>query len=82
MLRVCHLFTNFARKKTDVIMNNIINTYKHHLGMAAIYAGVFLLIVAFICGWTTHNWLLFLCLALIIGGLALHVVMVKKKSKY
>ena len=43
---------------------------------------MFLLIVAFICGWTTHNWLLFLCLALIIGGLALHVVMVKKKSKY
>ena len=82
MLRVCHLFTNFARKKTDVIMNNIINIYKHHLGMAAIYAGVFLLIVAFICGWTTHNWLLFVCLLLIIGGAFCHVMLLKHRSKY
>ena len=63
-------------------MPRLQNTIKPHLGLAALCLGVVLLCLAYLFGWTTHNWLLFVCLLLIIGGAVCHVMLLKHRSKY
>lgn len=52
------------------------------MGLAAMLLGLLLLTLGFLLSWTTHNWFTLLCLALIIGGIALHVFLLKRQSPY
>jgi len=51
-------------------------------GLLMVYAGVLLLIAACFLGWTDSNALLVSCLLLIGAGIALHVLMLKRASRY
>ena len=51
-------------------------------GIALVVAGALLLIVAFVAGWTSSNWVLLGGLLLIIVGIILHIRTIKKTEKY
>ena len=63
-------------------MPRLQNVIMPHLGLGVLCLGVGLLCLAYPLGWTTHNWLLLICLLLIIGGAICHVLQLKHKSKY
>ena len=50
--------------------------------MTLIYFGVSVLLLCFVCGWTKYNIVIFPILFLIIIGLILHVLIIKRESKY
>ena len=56
--------------------------YKDFIGLGALCVGVLLLVISFLFGWTTHNWVLGICLLLIIGGVIGYVISMKQQSKY
>ena len=64
------------------MMKNFLLPYMKYAGIAAIMLGVLLLVLGFFFGWTTHNWFLIPCLLFVIAGAIIHVVVMKKESKY
>ena len=51
-------------------------------GLGSVYAGVLLLVVAFLMGWTRSNAVLFSALFLVVAGIVGFVVATKKESRY
>lgn len=47
-----------------------------------LYGGVLLLAIGWALDWLNHNWYLFLCLALVLAGVVLHVWRLKRESRY
>ena len=52
------------------------------IGLGSVYAGVLLLVVAFLAGWTRSNAVLFSALFLVVAGIVGYVVASKKESRY
>jgi hypothetical protein len=46
---------------------------RHSLGLPLVYVGVALMAVTYLSGLSNHNWLMLLCLLMIIGGVAGYV---------
>jgi len=63
-------------------MRHDIKKYKRNIGLTMIYFGVSVLLLCFVCGWTKYNIVIFPILFLIIIGLILHVLIIKRESKY
>lgn len=51
-------------------------------GLIMVYAGVLLLVAAYLLGLTGSNALLMACLLLIGAGIAVHVLIMKRESRY
>ena len=60
----------------------ITNSLKQLIGVALVSAGALLLIVSFLTGLTSSNFVLLGCLLLIIIGIILHVKLAKSGEKY
>ena len=58
------------------------NSLKSLIGVALVSAGALLLIVAYLAGLTSSNWVLLLGLIMIICGIILHVKQAKRGMKY
>ena len=56
--------------------------WKKHVGMALVLAGVILLIVSFVAGWTHINGLMLTAWLCVVLGVVVHVWNQKKQSKY
>lgn len=56
--------------------------YMKFIGLGSVYAGVLLLVVAFLAGWTRSNAVLFSALFLVVAGIVGYVVASKKESRY
>lgn len=63
-------------------MRQLFDKYKSLLGMLLLCLGVVLFTVAFLLGLTHYNVVTLSCLLLIIAGVVLHVVILKRQSKY
>ena len=50
--------------------------------MALVVAGALLLIIAYVAGWTSSNWVLLTGLIIIILGIIMHVRQAKRGQKY
>ncbi|WP_455537436.1 hypothetical protein [Prevotella koreensis] len=61
-------------------MKNLIRIIKPYAGLVAIYTGALLLLLSFIFGWTSSNALLFILLFLVIGGVIVHVAIIKSSD--
>jgi len=70
-------FCTFANK-TDEIMKK----YKDLLGIALVIIGVLVLVISFLTGLDNYNIILFSGLILIIGGIIMHIMTMKRESKY
>ena len=55
---------------------------KPYLGVALVIAGALFLIVAYLVGWTSSNWVLLSALIIIILGVVLYVRQQKRCEKY
>lgn len=78
MLILRLFFCIFALIMKNQVLHWIHQTMKkhpmaRHTGLAAICLGVIIIGIGFPLGWTHHNWILFLSLFLIIGGVTGHV---------
>lgn len=51
-------------------------------GLALVYVGALLLIASYAFGLTNANGLLVFCLLLIVAGIVLHVLTLKRESRY
>ena len=58
------------------------NSLKQLIGVALVMAGALFLIVAYLLGWTSSNWVLLSALLMIIIGIILHVKLTKSGEKY
>jgi len=58
------------------------NSLKQLIGVALVMAGALFLIVAYLVGWTSSNWVLLLGLFTIVIGVILHVKLAKSGEKY
>jgi hypothetical protein len=56
--------------------------WKQRIGVALVIAGALFLIVAFLAGWTSSNFVLLLGLIITLIGLFLHVKYAKSGEKY
>ena len=63
-------------------MRQLFDKYKSLLGMLLLCLGVVLFAIAFLLGLTHYNAVTLSCLLLIIAGVVLHVVILKRQSKY
>ena len=63
-------------------MKQLFNNYKHLLGMLLIVLGVAMTTAAYLLGWTVYNWITLPCLITIIAGVVIHVISLKRQSKY
>ncbi|MBR4925661.1 MAG: hypothetical protein IKZ61_07915 [Prevotella sp.] len=63
-------------------MRKLLSIILPHIGMASVYLGTLLLVVSFLLGWTSSNFVLFLSLFLIIAGVIAHVVILKQNHQY
>jgi uncharacterized membrane protein HdeD (DUF308 family) len=70
-------FCTFANK-TDEIMKK----YKDLLGIALVIIGVLVLVISFLTGLDNYNIILFSGLILIVGGIIMHIMTMKRESKY
>ncbi|WP_455094710.1 hypothetical protein [Prevotella koreensis] len=61
-------------------MKNLIRIIKPYAGLVAIYTGALLLLLSFFFGWTSSNALLFILLFLVIGGVIVHVAIIKSSD--
>lgn len=66
------------------VKNNIhfINPIMKNIGIGMLCGGVLLLVIGFLIGWTHYNTYTLLSLLLVIAGVVIHVVHVKRQSKY
>lgn len=71
---MAHRMRTTALKK---IMNKALR-----LGFPLVCIGVIALVISFFAGWTDNNGLLFACAFVIIVGAIMHVVGMKRESKY
>jgi len=55
---------------------------KRLLGVALVLAGALFLIVCFLAGWTSSNWVLLTGLIIILLGIMMHVKLGKSGEKY
>lgn len=55
---------------------------RKYLDLPAVYAGVLILIISYVTGWSNHNWILLLGLICIIVGICFYIYNSKKQSKY
>lgn len=53
-----------------------------NIGIGMLCGGVLLLVIGFLIGWTHYNTYTLLSLLLVIAGVVIHVVHVKRQSKY
>ena len=58
------------------------NSLKQLIGVALVMAGALFLIVAYLLGWTSSNWVLLSALLMIIIGIILHVKLTNSGEKY
>ena len=58
------------------------NGLRQLTGVALVSAGALLLIVAYLLGWTSSNWVLIAGLLIIIIGIIIHVKLAKSGEKY
>jgi uncharacterized membrane protein HdeD (DUF308 family) len=56
--------------------------YKDLLGIALVIIGVLVLVISFLTGLDNYNIILFSGLILIIGGIIMHIMTMKRESKY
>ena len=70
-------FCTFANK-TEKIKKK----YKDLLGIALVIIGVLVLVISFLTGLDNYNIILFSGLILIIGGIIMHIMTMKRESKY
>ena len=63
-------------------MRQIVKKYKNSLGLSMVYAGVLIMVVSFLLGWTNYNAVLAIEIILIIAGVITHYYILKKASKY
>ena len=54
----------------------------NYRGVALVVAGALLLIIAYVAGWTSSNWVLLTGLIIIILGIIMHVRQAKRDQKY
>ena len=54
----------------------------NYRGVALVVAGALLLIIAYVAGWTSSNWVLLTGLIIIILGIIMHVRQAKRGQKY
>ena len=60
----------------------VMREMKTYAGLALVVAGAVLLVLAYLAGWTSSNWVLLAGLLLIAVGNILHVRLLKKTGKY
>jgi len=60
----------------------VMRKMKTYAGLALVVAGAVLLVLAYLAGWTSSNWVLLAGLLLIAVGNILHVRLLKKAGKY
>lgn len=58
------------------------NSLKTYLGLLLVVLGVLTFIVSYACGLTDVNAVQFAGLFLVVGGIIVHVVVLKSRSKY
>jgi hypothetical protein len=58
------------------------NTIRPLIGVALVIAGALFLIVAYLIGWTSNNWVLLSALLIIVIGVILYVKLTKSDGKY
>jgi len=56
--------------------------YKNYYGLGTICAGVILLSLSFLLGWTSYNIVLIPEILLVLGGVAWHYNILKETGKY
>ncbi len=56
--------------------------YKDLLGIALVIIGVLVLVISFLTGLDNYNIILFSGLILIVGGIIMHIMTMKRESKY
>lgn len=63
-------------------MSYKLNKYKNLYGLGAIFTGVFMLVISFLFGWTNYKSVLIPEIVLVIGGVIVHYMILKKRCKY
>ena len=58
------------------------NSLKNVIGVALVLAGALFLIVSYLAGWTSSNWVLLTGLIIILLGIMMHVKLAKLGDKY
>ncbi len=58
------------------------NSLKNVIGVALVLAGALFLIVSYLAGWTSSNWVLLTGLIIILLGIMMHVKLAKLGGKY
>ena len=58
------------------------NVLRQLIGVALVSTGALLLIVAYLLGWTSSNWVLIAGLLILIIGVIIHVKLAKSGEKY
>ena len=63
-------------------MRQIVKKYKNSVGLCMVYAGVLIMVVSFLLGWTNYNAVLAIEIIQKIAGVITLFYILKKASKY
>lgn len=55
---------------------------KFYSGIICAIVGTLLLLLSYVCGWVDYNWIQFIAILIIAGGIGAHIYVNYKKPEY